>query len=151
MKKKYVSKAMCLAMTGAILVGMGITPVFANPAIPPIIGGDSDTDVTLEVDHTGESPHVIKVSIPSEIPLSLHSKDGSVTVPDAETLKIKNLDDKKAVKITGISMTGKEDWTITNFDTDLASETHNTHKLGMQINDAKTTDGTNMTISSPDS
>ena len=85
MKKKYVMTL--LAMT--LVCSTSMTSFAA-----------SSSHVTLQVQSDdgggdggdgGGDPDIVKVEIPSDIPLVMNAKDGSVTV--ASNLGIKNLDD----------------------------------------------------------
>lgn len=90
-------------------------------------------------------PDIVKVEIPSDIPLVMNAKDGSVTV--ASNLGIKNLDDTQNVQVTGITMESSDGWTVVDYDTDLSAKPANTHELGMSFRGDKTQDGGEVAIS----
>lgn len=136
MKRKYVCAMLALMLASSMSM-----PVLAA----------STSNVTLQVTPTdggggdggdeggGEGPELVKVEIPSDIPLSMDPETGEVTV--ASNLAIQNLDETQNVEVTGIAVEGSDIWSIKDYDTDLAAQPANTHELAMTFRGDKTTDG----------
>ena len=104
MNKRFLSAVMC----GALMLACTV-PAFA---------ADNGSDVTLEL-VSSEAPEQVKVTIPSTIPLEM-DEEGAVKVARSD-IQIANNSETIAVKVTGVSVTGQDDWTIKDFSTDLSA------------------------------
>lgn len=138
MKRKYVCAMLALMLASSMSM-----PVLAA----------STSNVTLQVTPTdggggdgggGEGPELVKVEIPSDIPLSMDPETGEVTV--ASNLAIQNLDDTQNVEVTGIAVEGSDAWSIKDYDADLSAKPANTRELAMTFRGDKTTDGGQVTM-----
>ena len=125
MHRKYLSLSLaCLMATSAV------TPAFAAD-----VTGSSDVTLTVEAE---EQPEVIQVRVPGEIPLNMDT-EGNVTT--ADNLKVENLSTNLDVEVTGITVTGRDGWTIKDFSEDLASKEAGAKELAMQFRGDGTQDG----------
>lgn len=103
MHRKYLSLSLaCLVATSTVA-----------PAFAADVTGSSDVTLTVEAE---EQPEVIQVRVPGEIPLNMDT-EGNVTT--ADDLKVENLSTNLDVEVTGITVTGKDGWTIKDFNEDL--------------------------------
>lgn len=81
--------------------------------------------------------------MPSVIPINMDA-DGAVTV--ADNLQIENLSESVDIEVTGLSVTGKDDWEIKSFDSDLSAQPENTKGLAMQFRGDGTQDGGSVVV-----
>lgn len=132
MNKRFLSAVMC----GALMLTCTV-PAFA---------ADNGSDVTLEL-VSSEAPEQVKVTIPSTIPLEM-DEEGTVKVARSD-IQIANNSETIAVKVTGVSVTGQDDWTIKDFSTDLSARPENTHELTMSFRGDGTADGGEVTLTDP--
>lgn len=125
MHRKYLSLSLaCLVATSTVA-----------PAFAADVTGSSDVTLTVEAE---EQPEVIQVRVPGEIPLNMDT-EGNVTT--ADNLKVENLSTNLDVEVTGITVTGKDGWTIKDFSEDLASKEAGAKELAMQFRGDGTQDG----------
>mgnify|MGYP005769791899 CR=1 FL=1 len=125
--KKRTKTISSVLLCGALMMNTGISAFAA---------GTGNSNVTLQVE-TGDEPAIVSVKVPTEIPLKM-DKEGAVTVP--QDLEITNLSDMTDVDLTGLSVVGKNGWSIEDYAVDLASRPEGTKELSMSFRGDGTTD-----------
>ena len=125
--KKRTKTISSVLLCGALVMNTGISAFAA---------GTGNSNVTLQVE-TGDEPAIVSVKVPTEIPLKM-DKEGAVTVP--QDLEIANLSDTTDVDLTGLSVVGKNGWSIEDYAVDLASRPEGTKELSMSFRGDGTTD-----------
>ncbi len=125
--KKRTKTISSVLLCGALMMNTGISAFAA---------GAGSSNVTLQVE-TGDEPAIVSVKVPTEIPLKM-DKEGAVTVP--QDLEIANLSDTTDVNLTGLSVVGKNGWSIKDYAADLASRPEGTEELSMSFRGDGTTD-----------
>lgn len=118
MHKRIIAAFLSVVMLAAI-------PAQAAELTTP--GGTTSSDVTFTVGDT--APKVFSVTVPAEIPMNM-DLNGNLTV--AANLSIGNAS-SEAVRVTAISVDGKNGWSIEDWATDLSSEPQNTAKLALEF------------------
>ena len=70
-------------------------------------------------------------------------KDGKVYTP---TNAVITNNSTAAVKVTGISLTPKNGWTVVPYSTNMANQKVDSHKIGLKLRDSKSTSGNTMPV-----
>lgn len=122
MKAKRIA---CLILT--MMLVAGVIPAQAIELTTP--GGTVTTDVTLEANGSGQEPEIFSVTVPTELPIRM-DKNGNITAGD--NLFIEN-HSSKDVKVTAISVEGKNGWSIADYGDDFSTKGFNTKELGLSL------------------
>ena len=123
----------CLSIEARKRLGCtALSLALASTMVTPALAAGSASDIQLTVE--GQSEEIVSFIVPDVIPINM-DKDGVVTTSD--NLKMQNLGDKD-IEVTAMSVEGKSDWQIVDYQDDLSSEPDNTHKLSMSFNGDKT-------------
>lgn len=121
--KKYSKALLSLLLAGSMV--LPYSTAFAAEITTP--GGSADSEVTLTVGDT--APKIFSVTVPSEIPINI-TKDGVIEV--AENLNIRN-DSSDDVKVTAISVAGKNGWSVADYAADFSAKPDNSKEIAMQF------------------
>lgn len=122
MKAKRIA---CFILT--MMLVAGTIPAQAIELTTP--GGKVTTDVTLEANGSGQEPEIFSVTVPTELPIRM-DKNGNITTGD--NLFIEN-HSSKDVKVTAISVEGKNGWSIADYGEDFSAKELNTKELGLSL------------------
>lgn len=121
--KNHGKVLLSLALVGSML--LPYSTAFAAEVTTP--GGSANSEVTLTVGDT--APKIFSVTVPSEIPVNIR-QDGTVEV--AKNLNIRN-DSSDAVKVTAISVAGKNGWSVAEYAADFSAKPDNSKVIAMQF------------------
>lgn len=103
---------------------------------------NDSTSITLTV-NAADTPAVVQVKVPSTIPLTMNEQ-GAVQTTGG--LKIENLSSEVPVKVTAITVTGNNGWSIADYNTNITGEANDTKKLGLWLNGATTSNGGSVNV-----
>ena len=121
--KNHGKALLSLALVGSML--LPYSTAFAAEVTTP--GGSANSEVTLTVGDT--APKIFSVTVPSEIPVNIR-QDGTVEV--AKNLNIRN-DSSDEVKVTAISVAGKNGWSVAEYAADFSAKPDNSKVIAMQF------------------
>ena len=82
------------------------------------------------------------VTVPATLSLVM-DKDGKVYTPTNAAI-INN--STAAVKVTGISLSPKNGWTVVPYSTNMANQKVDSHKIGLKLRDSQSTSGNTMPV-----
>ena len=105
-------------------------------------GDHHDDDSDCYCDDCGYLMTRFSVTVPATLSLVM-DKDGKVYTP---TNAVITNNSTAAVKVTGISLSPKNGWTIVPYSTNMANEKVDTYKIGLKLRDSKSTSGNSMPL-----
>ena len=105
-------------------------------------GDHHDDDDDCYCDDCGYLMTRFSVTVPATLSLVM-DKDGKVYTP---TNAVITNNSTAAVKVTGISLSPKNGWTIVPYSTKMANEKVDSHKIGLKLRDSQSTLGNTMPI-----
>lgn len=105
-------------------------------------GDHHDDDNDCYCDDCGYLMTRFSVTVPATLSLVM-DKDGKVYTP---TNAVITNNSTAAVKVTGISLTPKNGWTVVPYSTNMANQKVNSHKIGLKLRDSKSTSGNTMPV-----
>lgn len=134
MKKRFATRIYALAMALCMVCAMTTGAFATNVATSS--GGSATSNLTLSSTDDGTltgapAPTAMSVTVPTALPMAVGT-DGSVTT--ATDAKIVN-NSFGAVKVSNVTITGANGWTLTAFGTKdtLAAEKVDSNKFGFSI------------------
>lgn len=137
MKKR---RQVLMSLVLAVSMVLPYSTAFAAEVTTP--GGSANSEVTLTVGDT--APKIFSVTVPSEIPVNIR-QDGTVEV--AKNLNIRN-DSSDAVKVTAISVAGKNGWSVAEYAADFSAKPDNSKVIAMQFRGDGTDSAGDITLTS---
>ena len=105
-------------------------------------GDHHDDDNDCYCDDCGYLMTRFSVTVPATLSLVM-DKDGNVYTP---TNAVITNNSTAAVKVTGISLTPKNGWTVVPYSTNMANQKVNSHKIGLKLRDSQSVSGNTMPI-----
>lgn len=105
-------------------------------------GDHHDDDSDCYCDDCGYLMTRFSVTVPATLSLVM-DKDGKVYTP---TNAVITNNSTAAVKVTGISLSPKNGWTIVPYSTNMANEKVDSYKIGLKLRDSKSTSGNSMPL-----
>jgi len=105
-------------------------------------GDHHDDDNDCYCDDCGYLMTRFSVTVPATLSLVM-DKDGKVYTPTNAVI-INN--STAAVKVTGISLTPKNGWTVVPYSTNMANQKVNSHKIGLKLRDSQSVSGNTMPV-----
>lgn len=139
------SKRIVCFVLAAMLVAGSIPAQSVRLTTP---GGTVTTDVTLGTDASGQEtpnppePEIFSVTVPTELPIQI-DKEGNIST--GRNLYITN-SSTKDVKVTAISVEGKNGWSIANYNDNFSAKATNTKELGLSLRGDTTRAGGRITV-----
>ena len=105
-------------------------------------GDHHDDDSDCYCDDCGYLMTVFSVTVPATLSLVM-DKDGNVYTPTNASIANNST---AAVKVTGISLSPKNGWSVVPYSTNMANEKVDSHKIGLKLRDSQSASGNTMPV-----